>query len=213
MKDIVIVGASGMGKEVAWLIENININNKTWNIIGFIDDNPSLKEVKTIFRYPFLGSIDWFETNNNKVFVVIAIGRGTVRKNVQEKLVQFNNIKFATLVDPSVRIDQTISIGSGSIICRNCTITVDTIIGNGVLMNTGASVGHDSVIGNYCTLLTNSIVAGHTNIGEGCEIGSGAFILQGKTVAANTVIAPLSTILKDITEAGTYIGNPARRMI
>ena len=80
-------------------------------------------------------------------------------------------------------------------------------------MNTGASVGHDSHVGNYCTFLTNAIAAGHTTFGECCDIGSGAFILQGKTIASNTTIAPLSSVLKDITEPGTYAGNPARRMI
>ena len=213
MQDIVIFGASGMGKEVAWLIENINSYNKTWNILGFIDDDPALIEVENIFRYSFLGSSDWFETNNNKVFVAIAIGKGQVRMKVHETLLQYEMIEFASLVDPTVRVDQTVNLGVGSIICRNCTTTVDTIIGNFVLMNTGASVGHDSILGDYCTLLTNSIVAGHTTLGDCCEVGSGAFVLQGKTVVANTIIAPLSSILKNITEQGTYVGNPARRMI
>ena len=213
MKDIVIFGARGMGKEVALLIENINYYNNTWNILGFIDDDPAYNEVKKIFRYPFLGSSDWFETNNNEVFVAIAIGKGQVRKKVHEKLLRYEMIEFAILVDPSVRVDQTVSLGIGSIICRNCTVTVDTIIGKSVLMNTGASVGHDSILGDYCTLLTNSIIAGHTILGECCEVGSGAFVLQGKTVIANTIIAPLSSILRNITEAGTYVGNPARRMI
>ena len=39
MKDIVIIGAGGIGREVAWIIEEINEVNSTWNIVGFVDEN------------------------------------------------------------------------------------------------------------------------------------------------------------------------------
>lgn len=42
MKDIVIIGAGGFGREVAWLIEDINRIKQTWNIIGFVDDNDAI---------------------------------------------------------------------------------------------------------------------------------------------------------------------------
>ena len=42
MKDIVIIGAGGFGREVAWLIEDINKVNNEWNIVGFVDDNKSI---------------------------------------------------------------------------------------------------------------------------------------------------------------------------
>lgn len=40
MKDIVILGAGGFAKEVAWLIEEINTDKITWNLLGFIDTDP-----------------------------------------------------------------------------------------------------------------------------------------------------------------------------
>jgi sugar O-acyltransferase (sialic acid O-acetyltransferase NeuD family) len=214
LKDLVIIGAGGLGKEVAWLIENINNTIPTWNILGFLEDEKHNDNWgKIINGYPVLGGNDWLFNYKKEIHIICAIGKSSVRKLVYEKITQYSNVKLATLIDPSVRIDKTVNIGEGSIICRNCTLTVDSNIGNGVLMNTGASVGHDSIVGDYCTFLTNSIAAGHTNFGECCEIGSGAFILQGKKVVANTVLAPLSSILKDITEPGMYAGNPARRMI
>ena len=39
MKEIVIVGAGGLAKEVAFLIDQINHQKKQWNILGFIDSN------------------------------------------------------------------------------------------------------------------------------------------------------------------------------
>jgi sugar O-acyltransferase (sialic acid O-acetyltransferase NeuD family) len=214
MKDIVIYGAGGLGKEVAWLIQNINNKKLIWNILGFIvGESYSELYGKEIYGYKVLGGENWLSQFKEEIYVTCAIGKSSVRKSIYEKISLIPNIKLATLIDPSVIIDHTVIIGVGSIICRNCTVTVDTIIGNGVVLNTGASVGHDSIVGDNCTLLTNAILAGNTTLGECCEVGSGAFVLQGKTVVSNTVIAPLSSILKDITEVGTYVGNPARRMI
>ena len=43
MKDLIIFGASGFGREVAWLIERINRVNPTWNLLGFMDDNEEIQ--------------------------------------------------------------------------------------------------------------------------------------------------------------------------
>ena len=43
MKDLIIIGASGFGREVAWLVERINKMAPTWNVIGFMDDNEDIQ--------------------------------------------------------------------------------------------------------------------------------------------------------------------------
>lgn len=60
MKDIVIIGAGGFGREVVELIDDINLRNPTWNIIGFVDDNPKMQKKKCIWtksywRYQMVG--------------------------------------------------------------------------------------------------------------------------------------------------------------
>ena len=39
MKDIIILGANGFGREVLQWIKDINAVKPTWNIKGFLDDN------------------------------------------------------------------------------------------------------------------------------------------------------------------------------
>ena len=212
MKNIVIYGAGGMGKEVAWLIGTINSQSPTWKLLGFVDDN--FADLKKLFwGYPVLGGIDWINKNNKKdIYVICSIGKSQTRGIIYEMIINQTNLQLATLIDPLTTINPTVNIGEGSIICKNCVLTVDTSIGKGVIMNTGASVGHDSIVGDYCTLLTNVMVAGEVRLGDCCELGAGSFVLQGRKVTSNTVLAPLSSALKDITESGTYLGNPARRM-
>ena len=54
MKDLIIIGASGFGREVAWLVERINKINPTWNLLGFLDDNEKIQG-KEINGYKVLG--------------------------------------------------------------------------------------------------------------------------------------------------------------
>ena len=50
IKDIVIIGASGLAKEVAFLIDDINEKKKQWKILGFIDKNESLKMFESCYN-------------------------------------------------------------------------------------------------------------------------------------------------------------------
>jgi sugar O-acyltransferase (sialic acid O-acetyltransferase NeuD family) len=213
MRDIVIYGAQGMGREVLWLIESINALRPTWNVLGFLTDE-EFQEFwgRKLNGYQVLGGMDWLNNYTAEIYAICALGKGTTRQAIYDKITRLPNVRLATLVDPSVRVDPTVKIGPGSMICCNCIVTVNINLGKGILMNTGASVGHDAIVGDYCTFHTKSMISGYTTIGEHCEIGSGAFILQRKTVVANTVIAPLSSVLTDIKEPGSYAGNPVRRM-
>ena len=47
MKNIVIIGAGGLAREVQHVIEKINHKKNQWNLIGFIDENLEMKRVYT----------------------------------------------------------------------------------------------------------------------------------------------------------------------
>ena len=97
MNNIVIIGASGFGREVAWLIEN----SDNWNVIGFVDDNKDL-ENKSMNDYPVLGTIDFLLNVNEKTNAVVAIGNPQTRKKIVERLQSNKNISFPNIVDKDV---------------------------------------------------------------------------------------------------------------
>jgi hypothetical protein len=55
VKPLIIVGAGGLGREVAWLVEDINRNTPQWDLLGFVDDGVS---GSTVEGYPVLGNVD-----------------------------------------------------------------------------------------------------------------------------------------------------------
>src|SRR5690554_2385894 len=108
--DLVIVGASGFGKEVAWLSRRLGLNVK-----GFLDDG--VESGSEFFNYPILGKVsDWPGYSTCKFVVAIASPR--VRKFVVEKMCQDKSPDFATLIDPSAILeDDSLEIGAGTIVC------------------------------------------------------------------------------------------------
>ncbi len=209
MKDLYIIGAGGFGREVAWLVERINSVAPTWNLKGFIDDKDSLWGTME-GGYPVLGGAEYL-IQQGEVYAVCAVGASATRKKVVEKFTG-SQIKFATLIDPSVLISNRVQVGGGTIICAGTIVTVDIQIGNHVIINLDCTIGHDDRIRDFVTLYPSVNVSGNVVLGECTELGTGMQIIQGKTVAANTIIGAGSVVVRDITESGTYVGCPAKRI-
>ncbi|MCP3477087.1 N-acetyltransferase [Bradyrhizobium sp. CCGUVB1N3] len=111
-------------------------------------------------------------------------------------------------VGPFTEIQKDVVIGartrvqSHSFVCELVTIGEDCFIGHGVMFIND-------------TFATGSPARGRkelwreTRIGNRVSIGSNATILP-VTIVDDVVIGAGSVVIKDITVAGTYAGNPAR---
>lgn len=180
MKEIVIIGAGGIGREVAYFIEEINEISPTWNIIGFIDENIEIHN-KDLNGYKVLGGLNALTELNVKPYVVVAIANCTVKKKIVERLE--GKFDFATIIYPTVKVSKYIEIGKGSIIYPGVILTVNTKIGNHVLLSGNCGIGHDTVIGDYSSVLWGSNFSGYDNVGESCFIGVGTKVIQGINIS------------------------------
>lgn len=206
MKNIVIIGAGGFGREVAWLIEDINKVKREWNIVGFVDDNESILG-KEINGYKVIGNIEWLK--NQELFVVNAIGDPIIKKKVIERIKDSKNL-YPVLLHPSVICSDKVMIGEGSVICAGNIITVNIEIGKHVIINLDCTVGHDAILGDYVTVLPSVNISGHVRIEECVSLGTGSAIIQGVTIGANTVIGAGAVVIKDLPANCTALGIPAK---
>lgn len=209
MKDLIIVGAGGFGREVAWLVERINSINPTWNLLGFLDDDENIWGQERD-GYPVLGGCGKAAEYKDAAFVC-SVGASRIRKIVIEKLKSFNpEIEFATLIDPSVLMSDRVEIGEGSIICAGTIITVDIKLGEHTIINLDCTVGHDVVFEDYVTLYPSVNVSGNVVLKAGVEMGTGCAIIQGKKVGKNTIVGAGAVVIRDMDADCTVVGNPAK---
>ena len=86
MKKIAIYGAGGFGKETACLINKINEVEPEWELIGFFDDNLSLKDTMVSHYGPCLGGLEELNNYNEELAIVMAIGNSGIVKPLIDKI-------------------------------------------------------------------------------------------------------------------------------
>lgn len=210
MKQIVIIGAGGFGREVQWLIERINEKELTWEIKGYIDDG--IDAGTEINGYPVLGGINELLEMQQEIAVVCAIGSSSIRKKIIERISSNPNIEFPNIVDPSVQMSKYVKFGKGNIICAGTILTVNIDIKDFSILNLDCTVGHDVVLNSFVTVYPSVNISGCVMIGKHTEIGTGTQIIQGKTISENVIIGAGAVVVKNIDISGTYVGMPAKRI-
>ncbi len=211
MKNIVLYGASGFGKEVAYIIERINKIDPVYNLLGFLDDGDGFDENTDINGYPWLGKGDWILEHKDDCVCVCTIGFPKVKAAIQRRLTE-QGVRFETIIAPDARVSELSSIGAGSVIYGYTSISVNCKIGEGVLLNGRVSVGHDVRIGDYTTIMVGTGISGGCQIGSQVNIGGHAYIVPGKKVGDNATVAAGSVVFTNVKAGVTVLGNPAKRV-
>jgi sugar O-acyltransferase (sialic acid O-acetyltransferase NeuD family) len=205
-KNLVIIGAGGMGREVLFLLSE---TDNHYDILGFIDNAPELQG-KIINKFPVLGDDSWLFNYPDKINVVIAIGNPKVRMQTVNKFSAYKNISFPNVIADNVKYSDSVSIGKGNIICFSSIFTVNISIGSFVIINPNTIIGHDVSVGDFVSLYGSVHIAGNVSIGECAEIGVGAKVIQGKSIGDNAVIGAGAAVVCDIPANCTAVGIPAK---
>lgn len=207
MKNLVIIGAGGVGREVSLIVQQINELEPTWNMIGFVDDNID-NWGKVINGYSIIGGVDSLDFLSQDHYVVIAIANYEVKKKIVNRL--NGRFKFATIVHPKVWIHDFMTLGEGSIVYEGVILTANIQIGNHVIISPKCGIGHDSIIKDYVSLLWNVNVSGNDVIEEGVMMGSGSTVIQGKTIGKGSIIGAGAVVVNNIDSYCTVVGVPAK---
>ena len=214
MKDIAIYGAGGLGREIACVINRINLKIKEdrnkWNFIGFFDDAINL--IGSNLEYgPVLGGMDTLNSWNNPLHLVIAVGNPIVIELLVEKI-KNKLVEFPNLIDPNVDfLDvNNVRMGIGNIICTRSTISTNITFGNFNIINVGSSIGHDAVLGNYNVVMPNVNISGGVEIGNTNLFGVKSTILQYLKVGDRVKLGAGGVLISNALSDSLYVGLPAR---
>jgi len=203
-KELVLVGAGGFGREVAWQISQLN----EWRILGFVDNDIGLTG-SNINGLPVLGNNAWLENYESDICVAITIANPVVKERVYYTLKTNPRLTFPAIIAKDVQIADSARLGKGCIICLSSIITVNVKLGDFVAINPRSSVAHDTEIGCYSTLYYNVNIAGNVSISNHVEIGTGSTVIQGKAIGEKAIIGAGAVVVKDIPSGCTAVGVPA----
>jgi UDP-3-O-[3-hydroxymyristoyl] glucosamine N-acyltransferase len=106
-----------------------------------------------------------------------------------------------------VIIENDVEVGANTTIDRGAG--PDTVIGQGTRIDNLVQIGHNVKIGKYCIIVAHVGISGSTQLGDYVVIGGQVGIAGHLKIASGVKIAAQSGVMRDITEAGEYMGTPA----
>jgi sugar O-acyltransferase (sialic acid O-acetyltransferase NeuD family) len=208
-QQIVILGAGGHAREVLDVIDAINADKPSFEMLGFIVE-PGYQQVgEMINDTPVLGHFDWLEENQDQIKVVCGVGFSAPRYRIVQKAEQAG-VEFVNLIHPTALLTRWVTLGSGVLITAGCILTNQITIGNHVHLNRQANLSHDNLLEDFVTVSPGVNVSGNVTLKQGSFIGTGASIIEGKTVGAWSRVGAGAAVIEDLPDNVTAVGVPAK---
>lgn len=207
MKNLIIIGARGYGREICHFAKESEGYGTDFVIKGFLDDKSDALDGYCGYP-PIIDSVENYTIELDDVFIC-ALGDVIYKKKYVD-IILFKGGEFINIIHKSARIYPNTKIGVGCIFCQNVNISCDVQIGDFVTIQPYSIIGHDASIGNFCHLNCYSFMGGFSSIGDFVTMNTGAILHPQKHVANKVIIGGGAFVIRNIKKEGiTVIGNPA----
>ncbi|MCK2199736.1 acetyltransferase [Corynebacterium callunae] len=209
---IVVVGASGFGRETLDVIEASIESGKKLEIVGVLDDAPSQLNLERLKNrsIPYLGKIDdWLLDSDREIAFVVGIGSPIIRQKIAEKF-EAAGFQSVSLVHPRAVIGSETRIAKGAVICAGVVISTNVVLEEYVHVNANVTVGHDSVLEAFVSLNPGAIISGEVRVARAVLIGAGALVLQQLTIQEGSTLGAGAVVTKSVPSGVIVKGVPGR---
>lgn len=203
MRELLLIGASGLAREVLSALQHDS------RVIGILDDDPGRYGTR-VSGVEVLGALHLAAELDADLLV--CVGSGATRRGIIERLGALGvaDDRFATLIDASVRVPSSCTVGRGSIILANTVMTADVTLGRHVVIMPQCTLTHDDVLEDCVTLAAATALGGGVTIESDAYLGMNVSIRQYVTVGSGAVVGMGAVVLSDVPAGETWVGAPAR---
>ena len=161
---IIIVGAGGLGREVAAGIRRYDL---PFDILGHIDDEKAGPHIMG----PIVNHVP-----DPEVRYITCFGDGPARYRIRSMLAE-RGASFTTVVSPTVQAVTSLDNLINCLIVGSCSISNDTTFGSDILIQTLAVLGHDVTLGSGVTIGAQAFIGGNAVLEDLCTIHPHAIVL------------------------------------
>lgn len=209
MKQLLIIGASGLGRTIYEMAQNAKGYGEEFEIKGFLDIDLHAMDAYPYYL-PVINNEDDYEIQPDDVFIC-AIGDVTLKKRITEKMVA-RGAKFHKVIHKTANVSPTAKIGDGCVVGTGAIIGPSETIGAHTLIQSYAILGHDGSVGAYSRIDCRVMCVGGVKIGNEVTLHTACVINHDVTVQDKATVAACSFVIRNVKEGTTVMGNPAKRL-
>jgi len=158
--------------------------------------------------------IIWYEDLKNideDFEVICGIASSYQRRLYVEQMKSFlPELKWATIIHPTVDASSTLKVGEGTLLSRGVSVGSHTELGGHCFINRGVSLGHHDILGDFVTVSPGATIAGACDIGSGSYISMCSVVVDHTRVGENAFVAAGAVVTKDVEDNTAVMGLPAK---
>lgn len=209
MKELIIIGARGFGREVYTLAQQSVGYGVNFIVKGFLDDNANALD--NFSNYPkILSSVEDYQIKNTDVFICAL---GSIKWSVfYVSQILSKGGEFINLIHKEAALQQNVKLGIGVLISKGSIISNDVSIGNFTHIMSYCILGHDVKVDEYSRLGDYVFLGGFTKVEDQVFIAVRATVLDRLIIGSGAVVGAGSVVLRNVKPNSTVFGNPAKKL-
>ena len=111
--------------------------------------------------------------------------------------------RLLTVVHPSSTVMPTATVGNGSSVAFNCTVSSHAVLGNCVVVRSQVHIAHDARIGDFTFIGPGARILGGAVVGENVLIGANAVVFPNRRIGAGARVGAGTIVTKDVSPGET----------
>lgn len=209
MKNLIIIGARGFGREVADWAKSCHGYGSEFVVKGFLDSKANALDGLGEWP-PILGNVEEYKFASDEVFVV-ALGDPKWKCHYAEIALRNGGVPYS-LIEKSASVGVHSKIGMGCLILGNVRVSVNCYVGDFVSLSYSCVIGHDAKIGSFCHIGAFGFMGGFSELGERVTMYPRVSVLPHKKVGDNAILGAGSVCLRNVKPGVTVFGIPAKEI-
>jgi UDP-N-acetylbacillosamine N-acetyltransferase len=200
-----LVGCGGHAKSVA----DVLLHNTPTAQLVFVDENARAGE--TLWGFPVQSS--WPEGLDETWQVHVALGDNATREARTRSVLQhLARESVQSIVASNCYHGFKAQLGAGCFVAQRVHCGPEVSVGEGCILNTACVLEHEVQVGAFSHVSVNATLCGKVQVGQRVFVGAGATVKHNLSVCSDVTLGAGAVVVANITEPGTYVGCPARKL-
>lgn len=209
---VVVVGASGFGRECLDVLEAMREAGRDIDVVGVVDDGPDEFSQQLLQErdVPYLGPVSALRgMDSHALKYLLGIGSPQIRARLVKLVDEWGLAPFVA-VHPSATFGSGSRVGAGAVVCAGVAVSSNVQFGEHVHLNPNATIGHDALLGDFVSVNPAAIVSGRVVLEQRVLLGTGSTVLQFLRVSEDSLVGAGAVVTKDVPPGVVVKGIPGR---